>query len=108
MMNLNAVKLVVTVPLTHADIVREAMGKVGAGKIGNYEFCSFSVRGTGRFKPMKGAQPAIGRVGMIESVEEERIEVSCEREKLPAIIQAIKDVHPYEEVAIDLYPLERP
>lgn len=102
------VKIVVFVPETHADAVRQAMGGAGAGKIGNYSFCSFSAKGVGRFKPEAGAHPAIGEVGKLESVAEERIEVVCEREKLNAVIQAIKRVHPYEEVALDVYPLEVP
>lgn len=100
------VKIVVFVPESHADIVREAMGKVGAGKIGNYNYCSFSSKGVGRFKPEKGAKPNIGEVGKFESVAEEKIEAVCEREKLREIVKAIKKVHPYEEVALDVYPLE--
>lgn len=100
------VKLVVFVPESHADVVRDAMGKAGAGKIGNYAFCSFSSKGIGRFKPEVGANPTIGEVGKLESVAEERIEAVCEREKLKAVIEAIKKVHPYEEVALDIYPLE--
>jgi len=102
----NNVKIVVFVPESHADTVREAMGEAGAGKIGNYTFCSFSSKGTGRFKPEAGANPAIGEIGKLESVEEERIEAVCERGILNSVIQAIKKVHPYEEVAIDIYPLE--
>ena len=105
-MNSHLVKIVVTVPQTHADIVREEMGKVGAGKLGDYSFCSFSSRGIGRFKPEKGANPAIGTIGNSESVEEERIEVTCEEEKLQDIIGAIKKVHPYEEIALDVYNLK--
>jgi len=99
-------KLVVFIPLTHADAVREAMGKVGAGKIGNYTHCSFSSRGTGRFLPGEGANPAIGEVGKPEAVEEERIEVLCTEESIDAVIVAMKAVHPYEEVAYDVYMLE--
>lgn len=99
-------KIVVFVPETDADKMREAMGKAGAGRIGNYVFCSFSVKGIGRFKPEKGAHPAIGKVGKLESVIEERIEMVCERKKLKAVMVAIKKVHPYEEPAIDVYPLE--
>ncbi|MES3031285.1 MAG: hypothetical protein V4697_02625 [Patescibacteria group bacterium] len=99
------VKIVVFVPETHTDIVREAMGNAGAGKIGNYSFCSFSTKGTGRFKPEQGAQPHIGKVGKLEEVNEERIETVCSREKLQDVITAIKKVHPYEEVALDVYPL---
>lgn len=102
----NNVKIVVFVPEAHADIVREAMGKAGAGNIGNYTHCSFSLKGIGRFKPVEGAHPNIGEVGKFESVSEERIETVCERHKLADVIKAIKEVHPYEEVALDIYPLE--
>lgn len=104
---MNSVMLTVTVPLSHADIVREAMGRAGAGKVGNYEYCSFSVKGTGRFRPLAGADPAIGTIGELEEVEEERIETTCDREILDDVIAAIKRVHPYEEVAIAVYALER-
>jgi hypothetical protein len=99
------VKIVVFVPVSHADTVREAMGKAGAGRIGNYSYCSFTTKGIGRFLPEAGATPVIGNVGQLEQVEEERIEVTCKKKHLSQIITAIKAVHPYEEVVIDLYPL---
>lgn len=102
----NNVKIVVFVPESHADAVRDAMGKASAGKIGNYTYCSFSSKGIGRFKPEEGAHPNIGEVGKLESVEEERIEAVCERKNLADVIKAIKRAHPYEEVALDIYPLE--
>ncbi len=100
------VKIVVFVPETFADVVREAIGKAGAGIIGNYSFCSYSSKGIGRFKPEQGADPHIGEVGKFEEVAEERIETICPREKLQEVITAIKKVHPYDEVALDVYPLE--
>lgn len=106
MIQSNSVKIVVFVPETHADIVREAAGKAGAGKIGNYTNCSFSSKGIGRFKPEAGAHPTIGDIGKIESVQEERIEVVCERHLVKGVVAAIKKAHPYEEVALDIYPLE--
>lgn len=106
-MNVNEnVKIVVFVPETHTNKVREAIGMAGAGKIGNYSFCSFSSKGMGRFKPEQGADPHIGEVGKLEEVAEERIETICPREKLQDVIVAIKKVHPYDEVALDVYPLE--
>lgn len=82
------------------------MGNAGAGKIGNYTFCSFSTKGIGKFKPMEGANPAIGKVGSFEAVEEEKIEMVCAKDLAPKVIEAIKKVHPYEEVALDIYSLE--
>lgn len=99
------VKIVVFVPKTHTDIVRQTMGDVGAGKIGNYSHCSFSIDGIGRYKPEEGARPFIGKVGNLEETREERIECVCSRNKAKRVITAIKKVHPYEEVAFDIYPL---
>lgn len=100
-------KLIVYVPVSHADAVRKAMGEAGAGKIGDYTHCSFSWRGTGRFMPGENANPHIGQRGKLEEVEEEGISIAVERKVLPAVIKAMKDAHPYEEVAFDLHPLEQ-
>lgn len=102
------VKIVVTVPLVDASKVREALGAAGAGRQGNYQFCSYSVLGKGRFLPVAGAKPAIGEVGKPEVVEEERIEVTCDREVAKSVIAAMKAAHPYEEVAFDIYDLVDP
>ena len=102
----NIYKIVVFTPESYADAVREAMAGAGAGRIGKYTHCSFSSKGTGRFKPEKGANPTIGEVGKLESVEEERIEVVAPAQVVGNILAAIKRVHPYEEVAVDVYPLE--
>lgn len=99
------VKIVVFVPLTHTDVVRQAIGDAEAGVIGNYSHCSFSSSGVGRYKPLEGAKPAIGEVGKYESVEEERVEFVCPKDKVKQVIEAIKKIHPYEEVALDIYPL---
>lgn len=99
------VKIVVFVPKSHTDIVRKALGDAGAGKIGKYNYCSYSVDGVGRYLPEEGANPAIGEVGKFEEVIEERIECVCERSKAKEVIKAMKAVHPYEEVAFDLYSL---
>lgn len=100
------VKIVVFVPEADADKVRHALGAAGAGRIGNYGFCSFSSKGVGRFLPGEGANPHIGRVGEIEAVVEERIETVCPREKLETVVAAMKAAHPYEAVAYDVYALE--
>ena len=99
-------KIVVFTPESHADKLREAMGNAGAGKIGNYSHCTFSVKGVGRFKPEAGANPTIGEVGKYEEVQEERIETVCSADKLQDVLQAIKTVHPYEEPATDVYSME--
>ena len=100
------VKLVVFVPLSHSDAVRKALGEAGAGRIGNYDFCSFSSLGTGRFRGNTKSNPAIGKAGEYEAVEEERIEVIVPRKILKKVVERVKSIHPYEEVAFDIYPLE--
>ena len=105
-MNTKNVKLVIFVPIPHADAVRQTLGEAGAGKIGNYDFCSFSSRGTGRFRGNEKTNPTIGKAGKYEAVEEERIEAIVPREILAKVIEKVKAVHPYEEVAFDVYPLE--
>src|SRR3989344_4186680 len=92
------VKFVVFVPISHSDIVRKALGEAGAGKIGNYDFCSFSSRGTGRFRGNEKTNPTIGKAGNYEVVEEERIEAIVPREILKKVIEKVKSIHPYEEV----------
>lgn len=83
-----------------------AMGEAGAGKIGNYTHCTFTLKGTGRFKPEEGSDPTIGEIGKLEEVTEERIETVCEGDKLDAVLAAIRKTHPYEEPATDVYPIE--
>jgi hypothetical protein len=99
-------KIVVYVPVASAPAIREAIGSVGAGAQGNYSYCSFSVTGVGRFKPEMGARPAIGQIGTLEEVIEERIEAACDQHLLREVIAAIVAAHPYEEPAIDVLPLE--
>lgn len=101
-------KVVVFVPVDHADQVRQAAGAAGAGKIGDYTFCSFSSTGVGRFLPGPGANPTIGQVGRTEEVAEERIELTCRQDCLQEVVAAIKAAHPYEEVALDIYSLYTP
>lgn len=102
---MNRVKIVTFVPIASADELRNALGSAGAGSIGEYSYCSFSVVGKGRFLPSVDASPAIGRVGEFEVVEEERVEVVCNKQDAKTVIAAMKKAHPYEEVAFDIYPL---
>jgi hypothetical protein len=99
------VKIVVTVPENDADQLRQAIGKAEGGTIGSYIHCSFSIKGVGRFLPTEGARPAIGSVGSPEQVEEERIEVTCHKDAIGKVVDAIRTHHPYEEPVIDVYPL---
>lgn len=99
------VKIIVHAPKDSADSIRHAIGSNGGGTIGNYTYCSFSILGTGRFLPQSGANPTIGSVDKPEEVNEERIEVTCNKSDAVAIVNAIKNAHPYEEPTIDIYPL---
>lgn len=99
-------KVIVTVPEGEADKLRIAIGDAGGGRVGNYTYCSFSVKGTGRFMPIDGAKPAIGQVGRLEEVAEERIEITCDNENIKEVVAAIREVHSYEEPAIDIYELK--
>ncbi|KAF4598821.1 hypothetical protein EYR38_007229 [Pleurotus pulmonarius] len=80
------------------------------GKIGNYEQCAFVSRGTGQFKPVSSANPTIGSLERVEYVEEDRVEILVKDqgrgEEMKETIKALKQVHPYEEVAYDVYRLE--
>ncbi len=99
-------KLIVHVPIEHADSVRQAIGEAGGGLIGNYSFCSFSTRGIGRFKGNNQSTPAYGKAGVYEEVEEESIEVSpISEDILPAVINAMKLAHPYEETSYQIIEL---
>lgn len=98
-------KVVVTVPGDEADKLREAIGNAGGGKVGNYTHCSFSVKGIGRFQPNDGANPTIGHVGQLETVAEERIEITVNGDDLQTVIAAIREAHSYEEPAVDVYEL---
>lgn len=95
----------VYVPVIHAEKIRTALADAGAGQIGNYDFCSFSVKGIGRFRPCKGAKPFLGKQGKIEKVEEERIETICPQKIYKKVVKAVRAAHPYEEPAIDVLPL---
>lgn len=98
-------KIITFVPIKDAQKVRMAMGDAGAGVLGKYHHASFSTRGVGRFIPEKGAHPAIGEMGKLEEVGEERIEVICDGDKVKAVVAAIRQTHPYEEIPLEIYQL---
>ncbi len=96
-------KWTILVPSTHSDAVRGALFDAGAGAIGNYRECSWTVGGIGRFRPEDGATPAIGRVGALEEVEEDRIEVVAPSSLRAGLSAALRRAHPYEEPAFDVF-----
>ena len=99
-------KIAVYVPESHSDALRKALADSGAGYIGNYSDCSFTVKGEGRFKPHEGTNPFIGSVGKVETVAEERIETIVPESLLNQVLPAMVKAHPYEEPAYDIYPLK--
>jgi hypothetical protein len=99
------VKLVWFVPEEALDATRDAVFGAGGGVIGDYERCSWYTAGTGTFFARVGASPAVGGVGQEERVAEYRVEVVVPEESLAAAVDALREAHPYEEVAFDLYPL---
>jgi dinuclear metal center YbgI/SA1388 family protein len=101
-------KLVVFVPAEKADDVRHAIAGAGAGAIGDYDQCTFSTTGEGRFRPLEGANPSIGSVGNVEVVDEVRIESVMPRSRRTAVVAAMLAAHPYEEPAYDVLELADP
>ncbi len=98
-------KLVTYVPADAADAVRRAVTEAGAGAIGAYDSCTFSTPGEGRFRPLDGARPALGRIGQVEVVDEVRIEAVLPRPLRRDVVRALRAAHPYEEPAYDLVEL---
>ena len=101
----NLDKWVVYVPDEQAEMVRDALFAAGAGHIGDYSHCSWSVEGTGQFLPHEGAVPTIGAVGAIERVREQRVEVIAPAGRRAAVLAAMRAAHPYEEPAFDVFAL---
>lgn len=99
------VKVVTFVPDGHVDTVMDAVAAEGAGRIGDYDLCSFRVAGTGTFRAGAGASPHVGEVGRLHREPETRLEVELPRKRVGAVVRALLAVHPYEEVAYDVVPL---
>lgn len=99
-------KLVTFVPNEHATTVRNAIFEAGAGKIGNYDGCSYNLEGNGSFRASDKANPFVGKVGKLHFEPEVRIETIYPKYKERTVLNAMFDAHPYEEVAYDIYPLE--
>jgi dinuclear metal center YbgI/SA1388 family protein len=95
-------KLVTFVPSEHAETVRQAITAAGAGAIGDYDSCTFTAAGEGRFRPLAGADPVIGEIGRLEVVAESRVEAVLPRRLRRQVVEAMKAAHPYEEVVYDV------
>jgi dinuclear metal center YbgI/SA1388 family protein len=99
-------KLVTFIPESHLEKVREALFEAGAGVIGNYDKCGFTVAGTGSFRAGEGADPFAGEPGKLHFESEVRFETILFSHMKSEVVRALLSSHPYEEVAFDLYPLE--
>lgn len=99
-------KIVTFVPVDHVEAVANAMFQNGAGRIGEYEQCSYRIAGQGTFRGSAATNPATGRPGKFEHVDEVRLEVVCPSSKIPQVTQAMTHAHPYEECAYDIYPTQ--
>jgi len=98
-------KLVVFVPREALDTVRDALFEAGAGRIGNYERCSWYTQGTGTFLAGEGSSPALGEVGREQRIAELRLETVFPADRQEEVVAALRRSHPYEEPAFDVYPL---
>lgn len=103
--NINKVKIFVTIPIENVEEVRNAVCEAGAGIIGDYTYCTSSTKSIGTFIPNDNANPYIGENNKLEFVEEEKLEFVCDVDKVKTVISKLRKLHPYEEPAIDIIPL---
>ncbi|MDH5425476.1 MAG: YqfO family protein [Gammaproteobacteria bacterium] len=99
-------KICFFVPVEHAETVKKALFNSGAGKIGNYDHCSWQCSGQGQFRPLSNSQPFIGEQNRLEIVDEFKVELVCDSTNIKTAILALKASHPYEEPAYEVYKLE--
>jgi hypothetical protein len=99
-------KLAFFVPPSHVEQVKNALFAAGAGRIGAYDRCSWQVLGNGQFRPLDGSQPFIGQAGEVEQVQEWKVELVVADELLSQAVAALKDSHPYEVPAYEVWRLE--
>ncbi len=98
-------KICVYVPENSVENVKQALFDAGAGRIGNYDSCCWQTEGTGQFRPLENSNPAIGSLNEVEQVREVKIELVCEDDLVKVAIKAMRDSHPYEEPAYDVWQL---
>lgn len=95
-------KLTFYVPVESAETVKNALFKAGAGKIGNYDHCSFETLGMGQFRALKGAKPYVGNIDLVEKISELRVEMVFNDNILKEVVAALRETHPYETPAFDV------
>ena len=94
-------------PEDHTEKVKEAMFLAGAGQLGNYKRCSWQTKGQGQFQAIAGANPFLGKLDQLESVDEYKVEMLVSEENLDSALDALKKAHPYEEPAWEVYKIYR-
>ncbi|MGM5629699.1 Nif3-like dinuclear metal center hexameric protein [Apibacter raozihei] len=99
-------KIQTYVPVSHVENVQKALFESGAGEIGNYKNCSFKIEGKGSFLPTENSQPYIGEINKPEEVDEIQVSVIFEDYKQYKILNSLRESHPYEEIAYEIYTLE--
>ena len=99
------VKLEIFVPQKYVLKIRDELAKIGVGRIGNYDHCVAIYPVQGYYRPLEGANPFEGKIGVISEEEEYKIEVNCRRDLVNEAIKVIKSIHPYEEPLINIFPL---
>ncbi len=99
-------KLSFFVPDSHVEVVKSAVFAAGGGRIGDYDHCAWQVLGTGQFRPLDGSQPFIGEAGQVEQVEEWKVELVVADELIRSVVAALKQSHPYETPAYEVWRLE--
>lgn len=93
------------VPESHVESVKSAVFEAGAGQIGNYDCCSWEIKGMGQFRALAGSQPYLGQQDHLERVEEFRVEMVVKKANMKAVLSAFLTAHPYEEPAFDVMVL---
>lgn len=92
-------QLIIYIPQSHCEVVKQALFNAGAGQIGNYDQCAWQVQGTGQFRPKTGSNPFIGQQNNLSHVNEIKVEMICKEQYIKLAINAMLAVHPYEEPA---------
>ncbi|WP_024644323.1 YqfO family protein [Pseudomonas syringae] len=99
-------KLAFFVPQSHVDQVKSAVFAAGAGRIGVYDQCAWQVLGHGQFRPLDGSQPFLGQSGVVEQVEEWKVELVVADDLIQRVVAALKQSHPYQTPAYEVWRLE--
>ncbi|CAI8788756.1 NGG1p interacting factor NIF3 [Pseudomonas donghuensis] len=102
---LRVYKLAFFVPPSHVEVVKAAVFAAGGGRIGDYDCCAWQVLGQGQFRPLDGSQPFLGQAGQVEVVEEWKVELVVADGLVGQVVTALKQSHPYETPAYEVWPL---